>query len=235
MVKRGPATSLEEARNIEFVRRAAPRCRCPRLVHCAFPHKGCTYIVSDHLRGKVLWIWRHTATAGDKDSILRQLIGHMSALRCVPNPNPSGQVSGVKGGPLCDDRYTSGKGVGPHAEGCFGPFPNTHAFHLWLRNGFTYSDSSPEQVRREEESDKYVDINRMCQIQDGCDYSTTLTHGDFSSLNIIVKKRQGRWHHRLGICWVEPRLLGICLRVAREYLRRTLLETRSRPDLGWRR
>ncbi len=171
---------LEEASNLEFVKEntSVP---VPK-VHCAFTHRGCTYIVMDYVRGQTLWSWWQTATSQSRESVRRQLMGYMSKLRSVPS-SISGQVCGLRGGPIYDYRYTSGKGTGPYTEECFGPFHDAHEFHSWLRNGFTGNESSEGR----EESEQDVDIKRMCQIQDSRDYPTKLTHGDFSSQNIIIK------------------------------------------------
>lgn len=183
MVKRGPGVRLEEASNLEFVRECTS-VPVPK-VHCAFTRRGCTYIVMDYVHGQTLWSWWQTATSESRESVRRQLRGYMSKLQSVANPT-SGQVCGLKGGPIYDYRYTSGKGTGPHIEECFGPFHDAHEFHLWLRNGFTYHESSEGR----EESEQDVDINRMCQIQDRRNYTTKLTHGDFNSNNILVKNNK---------------------------------------------
>ncbi|KAL9123519.1 MAG: hypothetical protein Q9217_007051, partial [Psora testacea] len=179
IVKRGAGVRLEEAGNLEYVRNntSVP---VPK-VHCAFTRKGCTYIVMDYIPGQTLLAWWHTASAESKESIRRQLAGHMSKLRNVPNPT-SGRISGLKGGAIYDYRYCI-KGDGPYLEESFGPFQDPHEFHLWLRNGFT----SPVSSGVGEKSNQDADIDRMCQIQDRRNYATKLTHGDFHTQNIIVK------------------------------------------------
>ena len=179
MVKWGSHVKLEEAGNLEYVRNntSVP---VPK-VHCAFTRRGCTYIVMDYIPGQTLWLWWQAASAKSKESVRRQLRGYMSKLRSVPNPM-SGQVGGLKGGPIYDYRYTSGKTVGPYKEESFGPFRNTHKFHLWLRNGFT----SPVSSEGAEISETMTDVDRMCQIHDTRDYATKLRHGDLSSQNIII-------------------------------------------------
>ena len=180
MVKRGATVRLEEAQNQEFVRKNT-QVPVPK-VYCAFTRKDCTYIVMEFIRGQTLQIWWHTASAESKESVRRQLARYMSMLQRVANPTP-GRIGGLNGGPIYDYRYASGKSVGPHVEANFGPFPNAYDFHLWLRNRFNARQTSEAS----ELSGQDADIDRMCRIQDRREYATKVTHGDFSSSNIIIK------------------------------------------------
>lgn len=180
IVKRGHGVKLEEAGNLKYIRNNTSL-PVPK-VHCAFTRRGCTYIVMDYIHGQTLWSWWHTASAESKESVRRQLAGHMSELRKVANPI-SGRIGGLKGGVIYDYRYTSGKGASPYAEESFGPFHDAHEFHLWLRNGCT----GPVSSEAGEKSNQDADIERMCQIQDRRTYTTKLTHGDFNSQNIIFR------------------------------------------------
>ena len=180
MVKRGATVRLEEADNQEFVRKNT-QVPVPK-VYCAFTRKGCTYIVMDFIRGRTLQSWWHTASAESKESVRRQLAGYINMLRNVSNPTP-GRVGGLNTGPIYDYRYTSGKGAGPYVEESFGPFRDPHDFHLWLRNGFNARTTSAVG----EMSDQDVDIDRMCRIHDRRNYTSMVTHGDFSSSNIIIR------------------------------------------------
>lgn len=183
MVKRGNGVRLEEAGNLEFVRNNTT-VPVPK-VHCAFTRSGCTYTVMDYIHGKTLWSWWQTASAESKESVRRQLRGYMRMLRSVPNPT-FGRIGGLNGGAIYDYRYTAGKGEGPYTEESFGPFRDAHDFHLWLRNGFTY----PVTSEVGQKSDQDADLDRMCQVQDRRSYTTKVTHGDFSSSNIIVKNKK---------------------------------------------
>lgn len=73
LVKRGTGVELEEAANIEYVRKntSVP---VPKD-YCAFTRKGCTYIVMDIIRGQAFWSWWHTASADSKENVRRQLAG----------------------------------------------------------------------------------------------------------------------------------------------------------------
>ena len=126
--------TLEEAANLEYVRNNT-KVPVPK-VHCAFTRNGCTYIVMDYIHGQTLWSWWHTALSESKESVVRQLTGHMRMLRIVPNPM-SGRIGGLNGGAIYDYRLTSGKGYSAYTEESFGPFHDAHEFHLYLRNGFT--------------------------------------------------------------------------------------------------
>lgn len=180
MVKRGAGVKLAEAGNLEYVRNNSS-VPVPK-VYCAFTRKGCTYIVMDYIRGQTLWAWWQTASPEAKESVRRQLREYMSRLRSVPNP-AFGRVSGLNGGKIYDIRYTLGRGICRHPEEGFGPFNDAHEFHLWLRNGFF----SPVSSGVGEKTTQDTDIDRLCQIQDRRDYATKLTHGDFSSQNIMVR------------------------------------------------
>ena len=180
MVKRGVLIRLEEANNQEFIRKNT-QVPVPK-VYCAFTRKGCTYIVMEFIRGKTLHSWWQTASEESKESVRRQLAGYMDMLRKVSNPTP-GRIGGLNGGPIYDDRYTAGKGEGPYSPTSFGPFHDAHEFHLWLRNGW----NAPPLSEMGEVLDRDAEIYRMCRIQDRRDYTTKVTHGDFSSSNIIIR------------------------------------------------
>ncbi len=78
---------------------------------------------------------------------------------------------------MYDYRYTDG------IKQSFGPLSNVHDFHLWLRCGFT----SPFPPERSSNPGRDAAIKRMIQLQDKRQYETKPTHGDFNSLNVLVK------------------------------------------------
>ena len=130
----------------------------------------------EYIHGQVLWAYWQCASAKSKEILRCQLKALIQELRSVPNPVPA-QVSGPVGGPIYDYRYTRGM------EEWFGPFGNIHDFHLWLRCGFT----SPFSAEGSTKPDRNAQIGRMIQLQDRRQYETKLTHGNFNSLNILIK------------------------------------------------
>ena len=58
---------------------------------------------------------------------------------------------------------------------CFGPFAGIQDFHRHLRQGFQYDPgNNPE-------------INELIHLQEAASHPPVLTHGDLSSLNILVR------------------------------------------------
>ncbi|KAK6385490.1 hypothetical protein LTS17_001058 [Exophiala oligosperma] len=84
-------------------------------------------------------------------------------------PAPGNEIAGVDGGTLWDCRLPCGLER-------FGPFADDDDFHRFLRNGV---DEAPPG---------YPDITEMIQLQKQEWSSPVLTHGDLSSLNIMVHK-----------------------------------------------
>lgn len=98
--------------------------------------------------------------------VLESLKEMVLQMRCL-HAN-SNLISSVNGGSLCDPRmFTS--------TGRFGPFENVQDFHLYLRNGI------------QAHSNHNADIGKLITLHsEGWD-APTFTHGDLSSLNILVR------------------------------------------------
>lgn len=163
-VKIGAFSPLSEASTLQFV---AQHTSIPvPKVHCAFRHKDCTYILMDRIHGEMVAIGWTSRSAESKGKILQQLKGMIQELRSLPPPGPS--ISGADGGPVYDVRF-------PGTSKTIGPFKTIHDFHLFLRNGIHKGPT------------KYPEIDRMIALQDRPWPLPVFTHGDLSSLNILVR------------------------------------------------
>ncbi|KAK7419453.1 hypothetical protein QQZ08_010871 [Neonectria magnoliae] len=166
-IKVTPFASLAEANTIRFVARhtSVP---VPKI-YCAFVHKGVTYTVMSKMRGKMAWYGWQNRTEESKSIILAQLRRMVAELRSVLPPKEV-YVGAVDGGPLYDCRLP-GKLL-------WGPFPTTRNFHEALANGAdlgTAYGGLPDEVQ------ELFEFYRRPETQ------LVLTHGDLSSLNILVE------------------------------------------------
>lgn len=125
-MKRDAYVDLAEAANMEYVRvrKAIP---VPKL-YCAFRRQVVIDIVMEHTRGEKLWAAWSGASESRGKGFREQLKKTVQELRAVPSPTP-GRTTEPRGGPIPSDRYLS------ETAGSFGPFVNSHTFHLWLRCG----------------------------------------------------------------------------------------------------
>ena len=173
-VKYGTRVDLAEAATLDYVGRhtsiPAPR------VHCAFDHDGKTYIVMKKLPGHMLAHKWHERSKESQQRILKQLKDMIDQLRALPSPFGDA-VANVDGGSLTDPRLPGLDIVYPiPTSSRFGPFDNTRDFHRWLRRPVL---EVPDKC-----SSKTAD---MINEQEKSDWgSPVLTHGDLSSLNILV-------------------------------------------------
>ena len=138
-------------------------------VYCAVERKGGTYVVMKHIRGEMAgrgWVRRSEAS---KERILGQLKGFIREMRGLKPPvGREGRVSNVDGGPLFDVRL-------PGTELEYGPFDDFRAFHRHLREGFEFNEKLPEEIKE------------LIQLHDKIEPPNVFTHGDLSSLNILVR------------------------------------------------
>ncbi|KAJ9636922.1 hypothetical protein H2204_005068 [Knufia peltigerae] len=164
-IKYGESRELSEARTLQFVRQHTS-IPTPK-VYCAFERKGITYIVMKKLRGRSLAVSWKDLSDSSRGKILHRLRELVLEMRSVPAPG--NEIAGVDGGTLWDCRLPCGLER-------FGPFADNDDFHRFLRNGV---DEAPPG---------YPDITEMIQLQKQEWGSPVLTHGDLSSLNIMVHK-----------------------------------------------
>ncbi len=111
------------------------------------------------------WLARN---AGSKAKVLSQLKGMIQDMRSITPPGPG--VTNVDGGPLFDYRLP-----GPVP---FGPFTSIYAFHNHLHQGLEPSQVPPTAPSA---------VIEMIRLHNGVWPPTVFTHGDLSSLNILVR------------------------------------------------
>lgn len=135
-------------------------------VHLAFTHKGCTYILMERIHGHYLgdgWVKRPSTS---QLKILQSLKGMILDMRTLQTHGSINVICSVNGGSLYDPRM-------PCITGRFGPFKDVREFHDYLRDGI--------QAHSNADVTKLITMHRQ-------DWDApTFTHGDLSSLNIIVR------------------------------------------------
>ena len=135
-------------------------------VYCAFARKGNVYILMERLDGEILgkgWVHRPMES---QTNVLDQLRSMIQEMRQLPAPGPG--ISNVDGGPLFDCRLP-----GPVTR--FGPFSDIQEFHKHLRQDFQYHPNNKPE------------INELLRLQQDCSNPSVFTHGDLSSLNVLVR------------------------------------------------
>ncbi|KAL6409820.1 hypothetical protein AUP68_06218 [Ilyonectria robusta] len=166
-IKVKPIASLAEAKAMQYV---AQHTSIPvPKVYCAFIYKGDSYTVMSKMNGKMLWYSWKTRTGESKSIILAQLRQMVTELRSVP-PLEGTSLSGVDGGPFYDCRLPS--------RLLWGPYATTRDFHEALANG---ADLDTEYA------DLPDDIHKLFEFYRQSNGQLVLTHGDLSSLNILVE------------------------------------------------
>lgn len=163
-VKISDYTDLSEAASMEFIRKHTS-IPVPK-VYCAFQRRGKTYIVMETISGAPAVASWEQLTEESKSKLLDQLRGMINEMRRIPAP--SSMISNIDGGSLYDCRV--------HASlERFGPFENTRNFHGFLRN---WKEKGPPQ---------YPDVDDMIGLQSREWGPLVFTHGDLSSLNILIR------------------------------------------------
>ncbi|KAL4747470.1 hypothetical protein BDW72DRAFT_206426 [Aspergillus terricola var. indicus] len=152
-VKYGDYIDLSEAATMPFISENTS-IPVPKI-HCAFIHKGCSYIVMERIKGDMIgagWVYRSEES---KAKLLTQL-KMVQEMRAIPPPEGTG-VSSVDGGSLFDCRLP-----GPALR--FEPFSSVQAFHRHLREGVGFN---PEL---DSEYPSYWECNTACQVnpQNSC-------------------------------------------------------------------
>lgn len=163
-VKFGPLRHLSEASTMRFI--AQHTSILVAKVHCAFERRGWTYILMDRIDGEMVgqgWVHR---SAKSKAKILWQLKQFMQEMRNISPP--SAHVANVDSGFLFDCRLP-----GPSLR--FGPFKSIEEFHNHLRKGIKFPlNLDPEVIE-------------LINLHDRTWPQPVFTHGDLSSLNILVR------------------------------------------------
>lgn len=169
-IKFGDVVTLSEANTLRFI---AKHTSIPvPKVHHAFTHHGLTYILMERVRGEyIAKTWRSLPEVS-KLSIFKQLRQMIDELRSVPCQTDG--VSNIDGGPIHDYR------IHPSS---WGPFRTINDFHLSLRDGLT-----PESLEMPTtlNSDVMANMKRLVAFHETVTRAPVLTHGDLSSLNILI-------------------------------------------------
>lgn len=163
-VKYGSRIDLLEAQSMIFIARytSVP----VPAVHFAFTHNKCTYILMQRIHGQPVGInWQRRSDAS-RVKILNSLKDVVLEMRELQTHVNIDVICSVNGGSLYDPRL-------PTISRRFGPFDSVQGFHDYLRNGLnTHSDEGVAKL-----------ISMHSQGWD----APTFTHGDLSSLNILVR------------------------------------------------
>lgn len=169
-IKVKPSENLAEAYALRFVSRHTS-IPVPK-VHCAFVYRGETYIVMSKIRGQMLWHGWLSRSQDSKKKIFEQLSRMLAELQSLPRPAGVG-VSNVIGGPFWDCRLPS--------KALWGPYATTRNFHEALANDadldIEYDNLPP-------------DVTELFCFYRGSSHDLVFTHGDLSSLNILVRGDQ---------------------------------------------
>ena len=166
-IKVKPFASLAEAHAMQFVARntSVP---VPK-VYYAFVHKDSTYAVMSKIEGQMAHEGWQKRTPQSKAKILDRLRRMVAEYRSVPPPEGTG-VGGVDGGPFCDCRLPTTL--------IWGPFATARDFHEALAGDI---DIDADYAKEPSDASELFDFYRRS------DSHVVLTHGDLSSLNILVK------------------------------------------------
>ncbi|KAI3326109.1 kinase-like protein [Xylariaceae sp. AK1471] len=167
-IKAGPFTTLAEAQVMQFV---ANHTSIPvPKIYCAFTYRGQSYIVMERIDGKPARLDWGSRSEESKGRILSQLKDITQQLRNLTPPNGHG-VTNIVGGPIYDCRLPK--------RSLWGPFSTTDDFHKELRNGIDLEADPSSCVPS--------DLLDLLAFYKQPFPKTALTHGDLSSLNILVK------------------------------------------------
>ncbi|KIW45112.1 uncharacterized protein PV06_03526 [Exophiala oligosperma] len=140
----------------------------PKVI-CAFTHHDQTYIVMQRIQGYMLGSgWVHRGPESQR-SLLSQLKDMIREMRSIP-PSPGQGIANVDGGKLYDCRL-------PGSSLRFGPFLCVADFHSHLRQGIRFHPGHEPEV------------NKLVDLHNG-QWPLVFTHGDLSSLNILVRGDQ---------------------------------------------
>ncbi|RYP80834.1 hypothetical protein DL770_006075 [Monosporascus sp. CRB-9-2] len=138
-------------------------------VYCVFVHRGQSYIFMQRIPGKMAGSAWALRSEESKRKILDQLKGMVQQLRNI-EPPPGIGVSNSVGGAIYDGRLPN--------KSFWGPFTTADEFHRELR------DSMDLEAHYEDVPD---DLQEPFAFHGQQFPRSVLTHGDLSSLNILVR------------------------------------------------
>jgi aminoglycoside phosphotransferase len=166
-IKVAPMASLSEANAMRFV---AQHTSVPvPKVYCAFVHKASTCLVMSKIKGQMAWHGWQSGTEQSKANMPNQLHRMVTELRSVPPPKGA-SVGSVDRGPFYDCRLPS--------KLLWGPYDTVRGFHAALAND---TDFDTNYANLPDDVSRLFDFYRHAGDQ------LVLTHGDLSSLNILVE------------------------------------------------
>jgi len=128
----------------------------------------------ERVRGEMIASQWRLLSETSKASIFRQLTQIINELQSVPCPTE--EVSNVDGGPIRDYRLQ------PSSRG---PFRTVSDFHVSLQNTITLASLDLATSLRPE---TISDLTQLITFHETVSRAPVLTHGDLSSLNIVIHK-----------------------------------------------
>lgn len=159
---------LTEAHTIQFV--AANTSIPVPKVYCAFCHKGSSYILMSRIKGEMACMRWGQRSEQSQQAIHRQLKSLIEELNSVKHAHlGNNRVESVIGDSVYDQRLPT--------HSWWGPFDSVDAFHHAL---ISIDDFNFDTSRFSADLGKLMDFLQQAPPQ------TVLTHGDLSSLNIMV-------------------------------------------------
>ncbi|POR35772.1 kinase-like domain-containing protein [Tolypocladium paradoxum] len=165
-IKIRPFANLAEAHTMRFLSHHTS-IPVPKI-HCAFIYRGRSYTVMEKIAGEragQAWAQRSEES---REKIVGQLRSIIRQLRAVSPPAGAG-VANILGGPIYDARLPG--------ESLRGPFSTVDNFHKSLRNGITLEGHHGVPG----------DLQELATFHKQASSRSVLTHGDLSSLNILVR------------------------------------------------
>ncbi|KAJ5088797.1 hypothetical protein N7456_012413 [Penicillium angulare] len=163
-VKYGRHIHLSEASTMQFISQNTS-IPVPKVL-CSFNHSKKTYIVMEKIKGDIIgngWVRRSEYS---KTKLLSQLAEQIRKMRDIQPPQGT-KISSINGESLFDCRL-------PGTTMRFGPFDTVQEFHRHLREGTEHDPRLP------------ADVQDLISQHDNT-WPLVFTHGDLSSLNVLVR------------------------------------------------
>lgn len=169
-IKFRDAVTLSEASTLQFI---AEHTSIPiPKVHHAFTHRGKSYILLERVRGETIAKRWPTLSEASKPSLFKQLEDIIKELRSVPCQTEG--IPNLDGGPIRDFRPQNSS---------WGPFRTVTDFHPSLRSNVTLQ---PLESSKSSSPDEISDLKRLTAFHATEPRAPVLTHGDLSSLDILI-------------------------------------------------
>ncbi|OJJ81579.1 uncharacterized protein ASPGLDRAFT_68480 [Aspergillus glaucus CBS 516.65] len=163
-VKYGSHVHLSEASTMHFISQQTS-IPVPRVIS-AFTHCDQTYILMERIKGDMIgvgWVQRNEES---KAKLLSKLKSMIQEMREIPAPEGT-EIASVDGGSMFDCRL-------PGHSLRLGPFHSIQDFHRHLREGIEFDPILDPEIQE-------------LIKQQGKSWPLKFTHGDLSSLNILIR------------------------------------------------